>query len=516
MLAQLRFRVYRWVVARATKSDFDHHEKFELETPALEQINTRPLDKDLPLLWEATEFPSTEHAEKRIKAARRVSRLRPLLARVPARRTGPVPDDLDSLLEEVYPSRFHQVWPTPPALPPELTADDVLAALAVSSPFSLYLRSAAALLVRPDEIGADDYVLDMRLFDGYPAKPGFLAPGGIGVLAVVDGELRTRGVWREGVLHEPGSPTFESARRLLLCALNTHLTTLLHNAVMHLGYVTPFSVATTNVLPPDHPLRRLLHPALQTTLVGNYQVAHLQILGSRAFASTVFSHDHATVMAMIDEVLASFRVAHFDPDHRTAADGLVDAPVDLPLLHDRLALWAICLDYVDAYLGRHYPDEQSAIDDETVTRWLEELDRMLPAGLYDDEGYLPEGQPVGRDALVRLCATFLHVSSVTHDIVNNAVWNYSPLNHVIPTQVPASGEPQDIRATFDLVTTLIGTWKDYNMLLDGVSRLALDADDRVLMDEYVDALRQRQDEIDAARPRPGRVNPRDLNPSVSN
>jgi arachidonate 15-lipoxygenase len=445
-----------------------------------------------------------------------VARLRPLLARVPARRTGPVPDDLEALLEEVYPSRFREAWDTPPSTPPELMADDLLAALAVSSPFSLYLQSAAKVTGRPNEIDAADFVLDMRLFDGYPPRPGLLAPGGIGVLAVVDGELRTRGVWREGLLHEPGSPSFDLARRLLLCGLNTHLTTLLHNAVMHLGYVTPFSVATANVLPPDHPLRRLLHPALHTTLVGNYQVAHLQIVGSRAFASTVFSHDHRTVMAMIDEVLASFRVAHFDPDHRTTADGLVDAPIDLPLLEDRLALWAICLDYVEAYVGRHYPDEKSVTEDESVVRWLAELDRMLPSGLYDDEGYLPEGQPIGRDALVRLCATFLHVSSVTHDIVNNAVWNYSPLNHVIPTQVPESEEPQDVRATFDLVTTLIGTWKEYNMLLDGVSGLALDADDRVLMDDYVEALRTRQGEIDAAPPRPGRVNPRDLNPSVSN
>jgi ABC-type transporter MlaC component len=105
---------------------------------------------------------------------------------------------------------------------------------------------------------------------------------------------------------------------------------------------------------------------------------------------------------------------------------------------------------------------------------------------------------------------------VTHDIVNNAVWNYSPLNHVIPTQVPESGEHQDVRVSFDFLTTLIGTWKQYNMLIEGVEGVALDEEAQHLTDRYIEALRARQEEIDATPPQPGRVNPRDLNPSVSN
>ena len=100
--------------------------------------------------------------------------------------------------------------------------------------------------------------------------------------------------------------------------------------------------------------------------------------------------------------------------------------------------------------------------------------------------------------------------------MNNAVWNYSPLNHLIPTQVPSSGEPQDIRPTFDFVTTLIGTWKNYNMLVDGVPGIALDDRAEQLTADYVAALAHRQRRIDDGGFRPGQVHPRDLNPSVSN
>ena len=116
----------------------------------------------------------------------------------------------------------------------------------------------------------------------------------------------------------------------------------------------------------------------------------------------------------------------------------------------------------------------------------------------------------------RICATFLHTSSVTHDVVNNAVWNYSLLNYAIPTVVPESGEPQDVRLTFDLLNTIIGTWKPYNMVLDGCSELALDGGGRRLMDGYVDALRHRQEVIDAEPRKTGRICPDALNPSVSN
>ena len=133
-------------------------------------------------------------------------------------------------------------------------------------------------------------------------------------------------------------------------------------------------------------------------------------------------------------------------------------------------------DYVERYVGLYYGDDASVAADPQLVRWLAALDRLLPSGLYDEYGYLRSGAPIDRAILARVCATFLHTSSATHDVVNNAVWDYSTLNYAIPTVVPESLEPQDVRLSFDFLNTLIGTWKPYNMLIDGVSSLALDED----------------------------------------
>ena len=45
--------------------------------------------------------------------------------------------------------------------------------------------------------------------------------------------------------------------------------------------------------------------------------------------------------------------------------------------------------------------------------------------------------PTDREGLERICSVFIHTSTVTHDQLNNVVWNYSTLNFMIPTVVAA-------------------------------------------------------------------------------
>ena len=74
------------------------------------------------------------------------SLLLPLVSRIPAAKTAPVatrsrrPARARSTRQ-----RYRKIWPQPPVVPPELQADDVLAALAVSGPFALYLQKASTL-----------------------------------------------------------------------------------------------------------------------------------------------------------------------------------------------------------------------------------------------------------------------------------------------------------------------------------------------------------------------------------
>lgn len=520
MFARQRFGLYRLILGIVSAKGFKDQKVWPLEKPARDHIDVEPLAPELPRLFGAKNFPVTEHADQRLKDIRKRTRLLPIVSRIPAAETEPISDDHARFLDQIYPTRYRKIWPSAPMEPPELEADDVLAALAVSGPFAMYLRRGSTV---PDlgtlslgTAAADDFVIDMTVFDGHPAKSGLLAPGGLAVFAVDGHRLRTKGVVYQGELHEPGDRAFVRASRVLLCAMNTHLTTLVHNVTFHLGYVTPMAVASTNELSPDHPIRRLLHPAFQTTLIGNHEVAAFQIVGEHSFATKLFSHDYATLIRLVNEHLREFRPVDLDPGAAFERQGLTDAPIALPFWDDDLALWRINLDYVDRYVQHYFESDEAVAADAELTAWAAALDRLLPGGLYDARGYLEAGRPLTRVTLARVCATFLHTSSATHDVVNNAVWDYSTLNYVVPTVVPESLEHQDVRLSFDLMNTILGTWKPFNMLIDGVSDLALDEGGRAIMDDYVEALKLRQAEMNAQPRRPGRIYPAELNPSVSN
>lgn len=519
MLAHPRFRLYRWLLGAFTAAGFKSQKVWPLELPSDDHLDAEPLAPELPRLFGVETFPRTEHADSRARQVRLRGRLLPLVSWIPARKTAPIATNLPGLLDEIYPAQYRKIWPQPPIVPPELEADDILAALAVGGPFAMYLQKASTLDPADRDAGRvlpDDFVIDMRGFDGYEPKAGLLAPGGLAIFRVDGDRLRTRGIRYEDLLHEPGDGGFDRARRVLLCALNTHLTTLVHNVTFHLAYITPMAVASTNELSTNHPIRRLLHPAFHTALVGNYEVAKFQIVGPRAFATTLFSHEYPTLVHIINDHLERFRPADLDPEVAVKRRGLDEATIALPFWDDQLALWRIASDYVSAYVNNYYADDAAVADDPDLQRWLEELDRLFPSGLSDDHGYLTAGEPLTRAMLGRVCATVLHTSSTTHDVVNNAVWDYSTLNHVVPTVVPESLEPQDVRLSFDLMNTIIGTWKPYNMLIDGVSVLGLDEDGRRIMNGYVKALVDRQKVMDTEAHRAGRTYPNELNPSVSN
>jgi arachidonate 15-lipoxygenase len=399
-------------------------------------------------------------------------------------------------------------------------APDVLASLAVRGPFAGYLRSVSGSADGDPTggvAGPEDFVIDMRVFEDQPVKPGLVRPGGVGVFGVDGDRLFTRGIVRDGKLHAPDSPDFPRLSRAFLCALNTHLTTLAHNSTVHLAYVTPMAVATTNELPPDHPVRRLLHFTFQTVLIGNFEVAEFQIVGPKGFATELFSHEYATLAGIIDRHVERFRIADLDPERDLARRGMERTPFAQPRRDNVLDFWRVTRDFVHRYLALYYAVDAAVANDPALARWRAELDRLLPAGLADETGYIGSG-PLDLETLERICSVFIHTSTVTHDLLNNVVWNYSTLNFLIPTVVPESGELQDQRLSFDFIGTLIGTWKRFNMVLDGISVLALDERARGLMDAYIDGLRAIDAKLDATKgPRePDLTYARYLNFSVSN
>lgn len=491
MVGRARFWLYRNIIAFFTMLAFRSQQVLPLEPPSDDDIQYRPyaeIHPEMPVrgLYLATSFPAGDHAEKRLKRIKLQNRLIGLVQRIAPAHTRPIPTDLASFLRAVYPRPFRRAWPTPPAVPRALVStDDLVAELAVRGPFASALR----------KVDDDRYEFGSAWLNSYEVAPGLARPGGTATLVVRDGRLVTEQV--------------DTSQAALLAGLNEQLTTLRHNVDVHLTILTPFAIATINSLDARHPVRRLLHHCFNTVLIGNVELAGAQLSGPRGFLATTFSHQADVLRQMIEDRLGGFDYWDYEPPTQFERRGTTSTPFDYPYRDNVLAFWTETRSYVEEYLGLSYSSDQAVADDAQLTRWGAELNRLVPNGVAGS---------LSRDWLVRVCATLIHVSTVEHDVLNNVVWDYTTLGWLTPTVAPLSGEPMDRRRSFDLIATLIGTWKPYNMLLTSdVPKLALDDRAASIMQSWIDRLDRLQDKMIAEHAGdPSLVYPAHLNVSISN
>ncbi|HEX6158910.1 MAG TPA: lipoxygenase family protein, partial [Thermoanaerobaculia bacterium] len=371
---------------------------------------------------------------------------------------------------------------------------DVLAELAVSGPFGSYLRREN-----------DQYVLDLSWMLGYDTHDGLVKPGGRALFALRDGKLCTVAIERPEGRIAVDAAEYPQARAAMLAGMNEDLTTFRHNISTHLASLTPWAIATMNQLGPDHPLRRLLHHVFDTVLVGNREVAQFQLDGPDGFSANIFSHDAPVLAAMAGDYLRRFDFWNFEPQTHFERAGTAITPFAYSYRENVMRIWPITLEFATDYIRHYYADDAALRDDAEVGSWLREIDRLLTNGIK-----LPAGGTT-REWLARLTATLIHHSSVEHDILNNVSWDYSTLSWLIPTTVPMTQ-----RRAFDLIATLIGTWKPYNMLLtSNIPSLALDDRGRALMQRWIDRLAGVQQEMAAQPARSDWSYPAKWNPSIS-
>lgn len=516
----MRFFLYRQIVSFFTWLAFRTQKVHPLAPPADGPVRFRPYATAFPAMpisgiYDAEEFPPSDVAGPRLKSMKFAKLFLGLAAKMAPSTTAPVPMEEEKFLGIVYPFFVRRAWPTPPRAPRELTAPgaDVLAALAVRGPFASYLRRATDADVRGIEgTSTDHYVLDLSWMLDYEVRPGLTVPGGTAVFEVRDGTLRTAAIHRRDTGRiRPDSPEYRRARAAFLAALNEDLTTFRHNLSTHLTTLTSFALASTNRLPARHPVRRLLHHAFHTVLIGNREVAEFQLSGPAGFSSTIFSHDARVVAQMAGDYLKRFDVWNFEPPTQFARRGTTKTPFDYPYRDNVLLTWTVTRAYTEAYLRLYYAVDGAVQDDRDLAAWLDDLDRLVPNGL---------SRPAAgatRDWLGRLCATVLHLSTAEHDVLNNIVWDYSTISWIVPTVAPASGAAMDQRRAFDLVATIIGTWKPYNMLLTAnVPSLALDDAARIVMRHWIEGLAAIQKDMEQTPPRPDLTYPKNWNVSISN
>jgi hypothetical protein len=520
MVSRLRFFLYRETVAFFTWLAFRTQRVYRLEPPAGGVVRFRPYATAFPgmpigRIYDAEDFPASDVAAPRLRRMKLSHLLFGLAEKLAPRTTDPLPADETMFLRVVYPFFFRRAWGTPPRVPRELApaSADVVAEISVRGPFASYLRRATEDDVRAgDAPSTDQYVLDLSWMLDYQVRPGLMAPGGKAILDVRGRTLCTAAIHRRDARDvRPDSPDYRRARGALLAGINEDLTTFRHNLATHLTTLTSFALASTNRLPREHPVRRLLHHAFHTVLIGNREVAEFQLSGPAGFSARIFSHEAPVLARMADDYLRRFDVWDLEPPTQFARRGTTDTPFDYPYRDNVMHVWRVTRAYAESYLRLYYHGDEAVRADRQLGAWLDELDRLVPNGV----GCPAAG--ANRDWLARLCAMLLHLSTAEHDFLNNIVWDYSTIGWIIPTVAPESGAAMDRRRAFDLVATIIGTWKPYNMLLTAdVPSLACDARGRAVMHEWIDHLGDIQREMHKAAARPDLSYPKNWNVSISN
>jgi arachidonate 15-lipoxygenase len=497
--------------------------------PVDEHIDLIPYNSRKPIanikkIYDIKQFPKADRAKPRLLRIKITKFLTDLISGINFK-LPPIPSDHEQYLKQVYPFFFKKaqqkvqgvVWREPPQIPPEiLKSQDLLATVAVVGPLADYIKK-----ITPDEIkrinsiqenhvDEEAYTIALEEFSKYPVKEGLL-PIGCTVIFKYNKQkqqLETQSILYQDSLFTPLDELWNLLQKVALCTLSTHLGIIKHNIYIHLIYVTDFTAITINKLKPEHPIRRLLHHCFQTALIGNYEISQLQIRGESSYCTRVFSYDYDTMIEMINEFCDYFDIRQMDPMLDAFRRGMDKPNFAYPFLENIKPLWSIIDNYVNKFVDHYYKDDVQ--DDLQLLDWYNTLDQYIPNGI---KAYVPT---LNKDAVKKLCASFIYTSTVTHDTVNNVVWNYTALNQYIPTVVPSNCELPPINIAFDFVTTLIGTWKPFNMLLDGISEVAPDKEGKQIMDEFVAALKQKQQQMSNEPFTYDKNFPKNLNYSVSN
>jgi arachidonate 15-lipoxygenase len=385
----------------------------------------------------------------------------------------------------------------PPRWHPDLVAAserrNLLGALASGGPF-------AKLLERVDA-QSSEYVIDLRHLANYDVHEGLCRLGSRMKFTAPDGRLVVTGIEYEGETIAPGGARWDLAERIALAGLMTHVTVWRQGMEYHVGGLAPVPVVTHNLLPPAHPLRRLLAPHLNQTMTTNYHT-HLTLRRS-GFDVTGFTFPQQTILRYYDDGAASFDINRLDVERDAKRRGIPDS-LDYPYLPQALRYFRLIDGYVRQYIGHSYQTEAALQSDRDVRAWFEALDQAVVHGVKSLVADLT------RDNLIKLCTVLIYSLSVGH--TENSLSNYAMF---LPTTVrrdgvlPSVGEVQNI-VNFQFLITSPTT-----LLVSDVSHLALDEPAAEIMRGFRRGLLALQSEMERQPARHWQLFPNEIEASVS-
>ena len=351
---------------------------------------------------------------------------------LPAMQSGLPPIDADPLkaLDEAYTAAHRRLFPLP-ALPEEYRNGVDLGRLAVASPYACYVE-------RAPEGG---YQWDLRQLDRYEHHSGLRSIGARVLFRLHESGRRLEATQIDCELGscKPSDTNWELAQKIALCAATTHVSLVRHFNGVHLAAGTPFAIATRNVFPATHPLRRLLWPHMFGTQYSNQLITSGQMARGGDFET--FSFTQRGMCKLLEETYGQYDITVLDPDRDAERRGIRNAGFDTPALSNRQALFDVMLAHALRYLRIYYESDEKLRGDPGFEGWVGELNRLVPNGV----GKLL-GDKIGIESAARLIAAFIYMAAVEHEILGTGLWNYQLWTNLQPVRIYRNGqrEPLDV------------------------------------------------------------------------
>lgn len=388
-------------------------------------------------------------------------------------------------LDFAYTSEHKKVFPRP-RLAEELAHNkltDVLAALATSGPFAAYL----------EKVGDDEFQWDLLKLNQFEHHSG-LKKIGVKVNFRTSNEQPSpypHSIETDSGVFSSNSPEWDDAVKRALCAASTHTSLVRHFNGLHLSCGAHIAIVTRNELAANHPVKRLIWLSMFGSQYSN-DIVMMPQMGEDGDFVNIFSFTHNGISHLFDETYADYQITSLNPKRDMQRRGLDSVEFDLPTYKNLLDLFSIFHAYTQKYINNYYVDDAAVINDSQLSTWFDGLEASIPNGIKA----ITDGQKT-RASLAELCASFMYLGAVDHELLGTNLWNYQLWTHKIPCRCYTD----DRRAPIDVYQRLVNA--NFNLhvsrvqLMHDYSYLALDDVGKALFSEFQSNLKKLNDEMRA-------------------
>ncbi|MBU7584264.1 MAG: lipoxygenase [Nostoc sp. TH1S01] len=208
-----------------------------------------------------------------------------------------------------------------------------------------------------------------------------------------------------------------------------------HELVSHLGrthlFIEPFAIASRRQLPKNHPVRILLEPHFEGTILINYG-AHQKLIADQGgvdklLASKIES-DRQVAVKGAQDYLYNFNAAMFPNILTSRSVDNIDQLPEYPYRDDGKLIWQAVCQWVRTYLSIHYPNAQQLVADVALKNWAKELVSQQ-GGRLQNFGEDVSGAIKTLDYLINVATTVIFTASAQHAAVNfpqGTLMTYAP------------------------------------------------------------------------------------------